>query len=75
MTTTVPPVTVWHTDHGIAIAITKPDSDTATVAALPIDYALSEFMPAVLAALDGYAAHRDLIDAVNQAILDGTHDE
>jgi hypothetical protein len=73
--TDLPPVTTWYTDRGIAIAIRKPDDDVATVAVLPIDYTLSVFIPALLAAINGHATHRDLIDAVDAAIADGSFDD
>jgi hypothetical protein len=62
-----PVVSTWHTDTGIALAVARPGEQTAAVAVLPIDVALTQFVPAVLAAINGYARHRDMIDDINGA--------
>ncbi len=41
---------------------------------MPIDYVLSEFLPAVTTAINAHARSRDMADAVDAAILDGSLD-
>ena len=71
MTTQLPPVTVWHTDTGIAITITPPGTepdDTATTAVLPPESA-ADLIDAITLAMQRLGAHQRTIREIDAIIL------
>ena len=64
---TLPIVTVFHTEHGIVIGITPPGSDITHTAVLPIDFVLDDLLPAMMAAINAHAALADELESFGDA--------
>ncbi|WP_322859148.1 hypothetical protein U8D42_03995 [Mycobacterium europaeum] len=75
MATQISPLTVWATPAGIALAITRPGAgpdDTTRIVTLPIDYALDQFLPSLMTALNQYAKYKNAQEAVDAAIAEAS---
>lgn len=62
--TAASPIRVFHSDVGVAIAVSAPRAapgDPVRICDMSIGFVLDELMPALWAAIEAHAVHRDLI--------------